>query len=49
MRAGTISGIDSPLYAACASFLAEHDPDAVLLPSISTETSRNGSAPAAGR
>jgi acetylornithine deacetylase/succinyl-diaminopimelate desuccinylase-like protein len=33
---GTISEIDTPLYAACASFLAEHDPDAVLLPSIST-------------
>jgi acetylornithine deacetylase/succinyl-diaminopimelate desuccinylase-like protein len=33
---GTISDIDTPLYAACASFLAEHDPDAALLPWVST-------------
>jgi acetylornithine deacetylase/succinyl-diaminopimelate desuccinylase-like protein len=33
---GTISNIDTPLYAACASFLAEHDPDAALLPWVST-------------
>jgi acetylornithine deacetylase/succinyl-diaminopimelate desuccinylase-like protein len=33
---GTISDIDTPLYAACASFLAEHDPEAALLPAVST-------------
>jgi acetylornithine deacetylase/succinyl-diaminopimelate desuccinylase-like protein len=33
---GTMSEIDTPLYAACASFLAQHDPEATLLPSIST-------------
>ena len=33
---GTASEIDTPLYAACASFLARHDPEATLLPSIST-------------
>ena len=36
LSGGTMSEIDSPLYAACASFLAEHDPEAMLLPSIST-------------
>jgi acetylornithine deacetylase/succinyl-diaminopimelate desuccinylase-like protein len=36
LSGGTISGVDSPLYDACASFLAEHDPEAVLLPSVST-------------
>jgi acetylornithine deacetylase/succinyl-diaminopimelate desuccinylase-like protein len=36
LSGGTISPIDTPLYAACASFLAEHDPGATLLPSIST-------------
>src|SRR5215212_3412019 len=36
LSGGTMSEIDSPLYAACASFLAAHDPDAMLLPSIST-------------
>ena len=36
LSGGTISPIDSPLYDACASFLAEHDPEAVLLPSVST-------------
>ena len=36
LSGGTLSALDSPLYAACASFLAEHDPDATLLPAIST-------------
>jgi acetylornithine deacetylase/succinyl-diaminopimelate desuccinylase-like protein len=36
LAGGTISDIDTPLYAACASFLAEHDPDALLLPAVST-------------
>jgi acetylornithine deacetylase/succinyl-diaminopimelate desuccinylase-like protein len=36
LSGGTISAIDTPLHAACASFLAEHDPGATLLPSIST-------------
>ncbi len=29
---GTISAITSPLYEACANFLARHDPEAILLP-----------------
>ncbi len=33
---GSISTLDSPLYAACARFLAVHDPDAILLPTICT-------------
>jgi acetylornithine deacetylase/succinyl-diaminopimelate desuccinylase-like protein len=36
LSGGTLSEIDTPLYAACASFLAEHDPGATLLPAIST-------------
>jgi acetylornithine deacetylase/succinyl-diaminopimelate desuccinylase-like protein len=36
LAGGTISEIDTPLYAACESFLAAHDPGATLLPSIST-------------
>jgi len=36
LSGGTISAIDTPLYAACESFLAEHDPEAALLPSVST-------------
>jgi acetylornithine deacetylase/succinyl-diaminopimelate desuccinylase-like protein len=36
LSGGTMSEIDSPLYAACASFLAAHDPEAMPLPSIST-------------
>jgi acetylornithine deacetylase/succinyl-diaminopimelate desuccinylase-like protein len=35
-QGGTVTGTDSPLYAACTSFLAEHDPEATLLPAIST-------------
>jgi acetylornithine deacetylase/succinyl-diaminopimelate desuccinylase-like protein len=35
-QGGTVTVTDSPLYAACASFLAEHDPEATLLPAIST-------------
>jgi acetylornithine deacetylase/succinyl-diaminopimelate desuccinylase-like protein len=35
-QGGTVTGTGSPLYAACASFLAEHDPGATLLPAIST-------------
>ena len=35
-QGGTVTGTASPLYAACASFLAEHDPEATLLPAIST-------------
>ena len=33
---GTVSSLDSPLYAACERFLATHDPDAMLLPTICT-------------
>lgn len=33
---GTVSSLDSPLYTACERFLARHDPDAVLLPTICT-------------
>lgn len=29
---GTVSAITSPLYEACADFLARHDPEAILLP-----------------
>jgi acetylornithine deacetylase/succinyl-diaminopimelate desuccinylase-like protein len=36
LSGGTMSAIDTPLYEACASFLAAHDPDAALLPSVST-------------
>jgi len=36
LAGGTISEIDTPLYAACASFLAERDPGAALLPFVST-------------
>jgi acetylornithine deacetylase/succinyl-diaminopimelate desuccinylase-like protein len=36
LSGGTISAIDTTLYAACLSFLAEHDPQATLLPSVST-------------
>jgi acetylornithine deacetylase/succinyl-diaminopimelate desuccinylase-like protein len=36
LSGGTISDIDTPLYAACASFVAEHDPEALLLPSVGT-------------
>ena len=36
LSGGTISELDTPLYAACASFLAEHDPGAELLPTVST-------------
>jgi acetylornithine deacetylase/succinyl-diaminopimelate desuccinylase-like protein len=36
LSGGTISDVDTPLYAACAAFLAEHDPEAVLLPVVST-------------
>lgn len=31
---GIASALDSPVVAACESFLAEHDPDAVLVPTI---------------
>jgi acetylornithine deacetylase/succinyl-diaminopimelate desuccinylase-like protein len=33
---GTMSPIDTPLYAACESFLTAHDPEAKLLPWVST-------------
>jgi len=36
LTGGTLSALDTPLYAACASFLAVHDPEAALLPAIST-------------
>jgi acetylornithine deacetylase/succinyl-diaminopimelate desuccinylase-like protein len=36
LSGGTISAIDTPLYAACESFLAAHDPSATLLPTVST-------------
>ena len=36
LTGGTVSELDTPLYAACESFLAEHDPGAALLPSVST-------------
>jgi acetylornithine deacetylase/succinyl-diaminopimelate desuccinylase-like protein len=35
LTGGTVSDLDTPLYAACASFLAEHDPGAALLPRVS--------------
>jgi acetylornithine deacetylase/succinyl-diaminopimelate desuccinylase-like protein len=33
---GTVAGIDTPLYDVFQAFLDEHDPGAILLPSIST-------------
>lgn len=33
---GTISSIDSPLFEACAEFVSTSDPDAIVLPTIST-------------
>ena len=36
LTGGTVSELDTPLYAACESFLAEHDPGAALLPTVST-------------
>jgi acetylornithine deacetylase/succinyl-diaminopimelate desuccinylase-like protein len=33
---GTMAAIDTPLYAICQEFLDEHDPGAILLPSLST-------------
>ena len=33
---GSISALDSPLYTACEGFLARHDPDAILLPTVCT-------------
>ena len=36
LTGGTISALDTPLYAACETFLAEHDPGAALLPTVST-------------
>jgi acetylornithine deacetylase/succinyl-diaminopimelate desuccinylase-like protein len=33
---GTVAPIGTPLYDACASFIAENDPGAVLLPTLST-------------
>jgi acetylornithine deacetylase/succinyl-diaminopimelate desuccinylase-like protein len=33
---GTVSTIDSPLFAACAEFLRANDPDAILLPTLCT-------------
>ena len=35
LTGGTSSELDTPLYAACESFVAEHDPGATLLPSVS--------------
>ncbi len=35
LSGGTISAIDTPLYAACESFLSAHDPGAALLPMVS--------------
>jgi acetylornithine deacetylase/succinyl-diaminopimelate desuccinylase-like protein len=34
LAGGTVSDVDTPLYDACSSFLAEHDPHAVLLPAV---------------
>jgi acetylornithine deacetylase/succinyl-diaminopimelate desuccinylase-like protein len=31
---GTMSPLDSPLYAACAGFVARHDPGAIVLPTV---------------
>jgi acetylornithine deacetylase/succinyl-diaminopimelate desuccinylase-like protein len=33
---GSISSLDSPLYAACERFVARYDPDTILLPTVST-------------
>ena len=33
---GTIAPVDTPLFAVCQDFLDEHDPGAVLMPTIST-------------
>jgi acetylornithine deacetylase/succinyl-diaminopimelate desuccinylase-like protein len=33
---GTISSLDSPLYDACCRFVARHDPEAIMLPTICT-------------
>lgn len=33
---GSVSTLDSPLYAVCEQFLATHDPDAILLPTVCT-------------
>src|SRR5581483_367692 len=34
LTGGTISPIDSPLFDACRAFVREHDPEAIVLPTI---------------
>jgi acetylornithine deacetylase/succinyl-diaminopimelate desuccinylase-like protein len=34
LTGGTISPIDSPLFDACCAFIREHDPEAVVLPTV---------------